>query len=166
MFCANIEFDSLDLFSFDTLNPEPITETPQSQYIQVQSEILVASAEVGDTTPEMQHGESSHNADESEQIPVSSQIQPSASSSSQTQQTVIDSNIATTSTPIFTIGAAPSVTSSQKRARRCAICVSANCARRAECKGSGSRKLCLCNHPQVAKGKKVRLSEKQLAKRS
>jgi hypothetical protein len=45
---------------------------------------------------------------------------------------------------------------------RCAVCAKALCDRRFRCAGSGKRELCLCGHPPLKKGERVRLSEKRI----
>jgi len=48
-----------------------------------------------------------------------------------------------------TAGSREPVPCTSKSVRRCALCVSTDCPRRFNCKGSGGRHLCQCKHPSV-----------------
>ena len=45
---------------------------------------------------------------------------------------------------------------------RCAVCTKALCNRPFRCPGSGKRELCICGHPPLRKGERVRLSENRI----
>lgn len=60
--------------------------------------------------------------------------------------------------------AIPGLPASSSKLDRCALCTKnwRTCNKRFDCPGKGNRKSCRCNHPSLASGEKVRISEETI----
>jgi hypothetical protein len=136
---------SLDIAAFDAqVNPQPTSEEPAFQSIQAQPE----------------NNPAQHDPSPTPQLASSKSY---IGQSSQNQQTIL-----TMPTTAFTFSFA--VPSSQpakpeKADTRCAPCTKALCVKRLTCEGRIRRDNCVCGHPQLKKGERVRISEQEVLKR-
>jgi hypothetical protein len=141
-------------------NPRPIDDSDEEQRkslcVQAPPDDTVTQIDPADTDGPAEEGLefSGEPPDTAPQI-----VQPPIAS--QTQQTLL--NFAGPETSASRLFVLPS--SSGTHGDRCAVCVYELCPRRFECNGRGRREYCGCNHPPLPKGKKVRISEAQIAKR-
>ena len=140
---------NLDTAAFDAqINLQPPSEkhTFQLESIQAQPDVILSQYDPSPTPQPASSEPSTH--------------QPAP----QNQQTILTTPTTTAFTFSFAIPSSWPVANREKPETRCAPCTKALCEKRLTCEGRIHRDNCSCDHPQLQKGERVRISEKRVMK--
>lgn len=141
-----IDFACLNIAAFNAhINLQPISEKPAFQSIHTQLDSTLT------------------HHDPSLISPLASS-EPNNHHSSQNQQTVLTTPTTTAFTFSFAFPSSQPIANPDKSDTWCALCTKALCIKWHTCEGQICHDNCSCGHPRLQKGKRVRISEKEVLK--